>query len=132
MLVIRLTRVGKKNQPEYRFIVSEKHKDPWGDALEYLGYYNPRTEPPTINLKEERIKYWLNHGAQVSDTVKNILIDKGILSGQKAKPKGIRKNKKKGESEAEEGEQAAAEKTADENASDQSKAENQTENKQAD
>ncbi len=104
MLVIRLTRVGKKNQPEYRFIVSEKHKDPWGDALEYLGYYNPRTEPPTITLKEERIKYWLSQGAQVSDTVRNILIDKGILSGQKAKPKGIRKNKKKGEAEQVEGE----------------------------
>ncbi len=130
MLVIRLTRVGKKNQPEYRFIVSEKHKDPWGDALEYLGYYNPRTEPPTINLKEERIKYWLNHGAQVSDTVKNILIDKGILSGQKAKPKGIRKSKKKDKSEgAEEGEQTPTEKTAEANANSQSEAESQAENK---
>ncbi len=112
MLVIRLTRVGKKNQPEYRFIVSEKHKDPWGDALEYLGYYNPRTEPPTITLKEERIKYWLSQGAQVSDTVRNILIDKGILSGQKAKPKGIRKNKKKGEAEQAEGEAEQANENA--------------------
>ncbi len=100
MLVIRLSRVGKKNQPEYRLIINEKHKDPWGDVLEYLGYYNPRTEPPTITLKVERIKYWLTQGAQVSDTVRNILIDQGIMEGKKAKPKGVRK-KKKDEKQAE-------------------------------
>ncbi len=103
MLVIRLSRVGKKNQPEYRLIINEKHKDPWGDALEYLGYYNPRTEPALITLKVERIKYWLSQGAQVSDTVRNILIDQGIMEGSKAKPKGVRKKKK--EEKQEEGSQ---------------------------
>jgi len=94
MLVIRLSRVGKKNKPEYRLIINEKHKDPWGDALEYLGYYNPRTEPPTVAFKIERIKYWLSQGAQVSNTVRNLLIDEGILKDKKVKPKGVRRKKK--------------------------------------
>jgi small subunit ribosomal protein S16 len=94
MLVIRLSRVGKKNQPEYRLIINEKTKDPWGDALEYLGYFNPRTEPPTIDFNEERIKYWLAQGAQVSDTVKNLFIEQGLLKGDKARPGGVAKKKK--------------------------------------
>ena len=94
MLTIRLSRVGKKKQPEYRLIINEKTKDPWGDVLEYLGYYNPRTKPATIKFEVERIKYWLSKGAQVSDTVKNILIELNILDGEKKlKPRGI-KNKK--------------------------------------
>lgn len=93
MLTIRLSRVGKKKQPEYRLVISEKTKDPWGDALEYLGHFNPRTNPATVNFNVERIKYWLSKGAQVSDTVKNILIDQKILeSEKKLKPRGI-KNK---------------------------------------
>ena len=94
MLTIRLSRVGKKKQPEYRLVISEKNKDPWGDILEYLGHYNPLSNPITINLKVERIKYWLSKGAQMSDTVKNILIDQNILADEKKlKPRGI-KNKK--------------------------------------
>ncbi len=93
MLTIRLSRVGKKKQPEYRLVISEKTKDSWGDALEYLGHFNPRTNPATVNFNIERIKYWLSKGAQVSDTVKNILIDQKILEGEKKlKPRGI-KNK---------------------------------------
>ncbi len=79
MLTIRLSRVGKKKQPEYRLVISEKTKDPWGDVLEYLGHYNPLANPAAINLKVDRIKHWLSKGAQVSDTVKNILIDQKIL-----------------------------------------------------
>ncbi len=94
MLTIRLSRVGKKKQPEYRLVISEKTKDPWGDVLEYLGHYNPLANPAAINLKVDRIKHWLSKGAQVSDTVKNILIDQKILeSEKKLKPRGI-KNKK--------------------------------------
>lgn len=93
MLTIRLSRVGKKKQPEYRLVISEKTKDPWGDVLEYLGHFNPRTNPATVNFNIERIKYWISKGAQVSDTVKNILIDQKILeSEKKLKPRGI-KNK---------------------------------------
>ena len=60
MLVIRLSRVGKKKQPEYRLIVSEKTKDPWGKVKEILGFIRPRTKPKTINIKKDRIAYWLS------------------------------------------------------------------------
>ena len=89
MLTIRLTRIGKKKQPSYRFIVSEKARDPWGRALEILGTYNPRTNPSTINLEKERVEYWISKGAQTSDTVRNIFIDQGILKGDKVKLAGL-------------------------------------------
>lgn len=85
MLTIRLSRVGKTKQPSYRLIVSEKTKDPWGRYLENLGFYNPRANPPTIQFKTERIKHWLAKGAQVSDTVNNLLISRGIREGAKRK-----------------------------------------------
>lgn len=85
MLTIRLSRTGKKKQASYRFVISEKTKDPWGDSLEILGFYNPRTNPATVNLKKERISYWLSKGAQVSDTVHNILVDHGVLKTEKRK-----------------------------------------------
>ncbi len=83
MLTIRLSRVGKKKQPTYRFIISEKTKDPWGDNLEILGHYNPRTSPPTLVIKEDRLKHWISKGAQMSDTVNNLLIDKKLVQGDK-------------------------------------------------
>jgi small subunit ribosomal protein S16 len=93
MLMIRLSRVGKKKQPEYRLIVSEKQKDPWGDFLEQVGFFNPRSNPPTVNFKTERIQYWLSKGAQVSNTVKNLLIEQNIISGKKIKPRGMKAKK---------------------------------------
>lgn len=77
--------MGKKKQPTYRIIVCEKSKDPWGDYLESLGTYNPRTSPPEIALKDDRIKEWISKGAQCSDTVWNILIDQGVVKGDKRK-----------------------------------------------
>lgn len=85
MLTIRLSRVGKTKQPEYRLIVSEKSKDPWGTCLETLGTYNPRREPPAIAFKTDRITYWISKGAQTSDTVRNLLIDQKVLEGAKRK-----------------------------------------------
>jgi len=85
MLHIRLTRIGKKKQPEYRFIVCEKSRDPWGKALEILGHYNPRTNPPTITLKQDRVKHWIDNGAQCSETVWNLLVDQGLAKGEKKK-----------------------------------------------
>jgi small subunit ribosomal protein S16 len=85
MLTIRLTRVGKKKQPQYRFIVSEKARDPWGRALEILGTYEPLKSPSAVTIKNERIEYWLGKGAQCSDTVWNLLLDQGIVKGEKRK-----------------------------------------------
>ncbi len=93
MLSIRLTRIGKKKQPIYRVVVLDKRKDPWGKSLEILGNYNPRTKPSTINLKIERIKYWIGVGAQPSVTVHNILIDQKIIKGQKVRATTISKKR---------------------------------------
>ncbi len=85
MLTIRLTRVGKKKQPQYRFIVSEKARDPWGKALEILGTYEPRRTPSAITLKKERVEFWIQKGAQCSDTVWNLFVDQGLVKGEKRK-----------------------------------------------
>ncbi len=85
MLSIRLSRIGKKNQPSYRLIVVDKRRDPWGNYLEDLGYYNPCTAPSTINFNAERVKYWISVGAEPSPTVHNLLVDQKILEKQKVK-----------------------------------------------
>jgi small subunit ribosomal protein S16 len=81
MLTIRLSRVGKKKQPYYRLIVSEKGRDPWGRSLEILGNYNPRTKKAEFDT--ERIKHWLSKGATTSDTVWNLLLSMKLVEGSK-------------------------------------------------
>lgn len=85
MLRIRLTRFGTKSSPSYRVSVSERTKDARGDVLEYLGSYNPSQNPKLIQLKGERIQYWLSKGAQASPTVHNLLVDQGIVTDKKVK-----------------------------------------------
>ncbi|MDO8592826.1 MAG: 30S ribosomal protein S16 [bacterium] len=92
MLMIRLSRIGKKNKPFYRVIISPKQKDLYGDALEILGSYNPHTKELKINA--EKTKYWLSKGAGMSDTVNNLLIEKKIVEGKKVKASKDRKPKK--------------------------------------
>ncbi len=93
MLSIRLSRIGKKNQPSYRLIVVDKRRDPWGNYLEDLGYYNPCATPSTIKFEAERIKYWLSVGAEPSPTVHNLLIDQKILDAVKTKVGKAKKQK---------------------------------------
>jgi small subunit ribosomal protein S16 len=72
MLKIRLRRMGKKKAPFYRLVVSDSRKTPIGSALEELGYYDPRQNPPRIEIDSQRVQHWLDQGAQMSDTVKKI------------------------------------------------------------
>ena len=83
MIVIRLTRVGKKNQPAYRVVLTEKSNPVKGKFIEILGSYNPRLK--TRALKAERIQYWLSKGAQASPTVHNLLVSEKVISGAKVK-----------------------------------------------
>ncbi len=83
MLVIRLTRIGKKNQPAYRVVLTEKQNPVRGKFIEILGSYNPGLK--TKALKVERIKYWLSKGAQASDTVHNLLVNEKIIDAKKVK-----------------------------------------------
>lgn len=94
MLRIKLSRRGKKKQPVYRLIVTEKSKDPWGDYLENVGTWNPRTEPNSLTLKEDRVKHWLSVGAQPTDTVHNLLVDAGIITEKKVRASNLGKKYK--------------------------------------
>jgi len=82
MLAIKLSKVGKTNKKMFRLIISEKSRDPYGRVLEILGSYNPHSKE--FAAKTERINYWLGQGAQMTPTVNNLLIDKKIITGEKA------------------------------------------------
>ncbi len=69
MLMIRLARVGARKQPHYRIVVIEKERARDGRSLEVVGTYNPRTNPPSVELKRERVEHWLGKGAKMSETV---------------------------------------------------------------
>ncbi|HRY62986.1 MAG TPA: 30S ribosomal protein S16 [Patescibacteria group bacterium] len=92
MLVVRLSRVGKKKQPTYRIIVQDKSRDPWGKALEILGNYNPHTKEILIN--KERLAYWRGVGAQMSASINNLFIRKEIIHGKKVKTGKINTKKR--------------------------------------
>ena len=83
MLVIRLTRIGKKNQPAYRVVLAEKTSPVRGKFIEILGSYNPRSKAKDIKI--ERIKYWLSKGAQASATMHNLLVSEKIIEAKKVK-----------------------------------------------
>ncbi|MBU2264792.1 30S ribosomal protein S16, partial [Patescibacteria group bacterium] len=115
MLVIRLTRIGKKNQPAYRVVLTEKTNPVRGKFIEILGSYNPRLKTKT--LKAERIQYWLSKGAQTSATVHNLLVNEKIITGAKVKAWRPKKktqeaNKAKAAVAAEEAQKITAEASA--------------------
>jgi len=82
MLVIRLFRVGKKNQPSFKIVITDKREPPRaGRFVEEVGFYNPLTKEKV--LRQERIKYWLSVGAKPSATVYNLLVSEKIVEGKK-------------------------------------------------
>lgn len=82
MLGIRLKRTGRTNDPSFKIVVGEKKYSPKsGKHFEYLGSYNPKTKATIIDA--EKVKEWLAKGAQASDTVHNLLVSKGIITGKK-------------------------------------------------
>jgi small subunit ribosomal protein S16 len=96
MLTIRLFRVGKKKQPSYKIVVTDKKNAPArGRFVEEIGFYNPLTKE--INFKKERVLYWISVGAQASDTVHNLLIQNKVIEGEKKKIIFTKKEKAKEE-----------------------------------
>ena len=89
---IRLSRVGAKKQPTYRVVVAEERSKRDGRIVERLGHYDPRTEPPTIVLNEERTRYWLGVGARPTDAMGVILRRAGI-SDKYVRERAARKSK---------------------------------------
>ena len=73
MLMIRLARFGAKKKPTYRLVVIEKERARNSRAVEVVGHYNPVSKPKQVNIKHDRVEYWLKNGAQPSDTVNRLL-----------------------------------------------------------
>jgi small subunit ribosomal protein S16 len=79
MVRIRLRRVGAKKQPSYRVVAADIEHPRDGRFLEILGFYNPRTQPETIELHEDRIYDWISRGAQPSSSVNKLFKTVGLL-----------------------------------------------------
>ena len=77
--------MGKKNTPTYRLVISEKARDTQGRNLEILGSFNPHAVEGGLIPNTDRIKYWLDKGAQTSNTVHNLFLKAGLISADKKK-----------------------------------------------
>jgi small subunit ribosomal protein S16 len=104
---IRLTRIGAKKQAAYRIVVADARAKRDGRIIEKLGHYDPRTEPPTVVLNEERTKYWLSVGAQPTEALGPILKRAGITD-RYVKMRAARKSKSAPEASAEQATAAPA------------------------
>lgn len=92
MLKIRLQRIGKKGQAYFRVVVTEHTQKPKGRFVEDLGSYDPHKN--NLNVKKERVEYWRSKGAQLSDTVNNLLVDRKVIEGTKVQVWKTKKKKK--------------------------------------
>lgn len=100
MVRIRLRRVGLKKQPSYRIVVADRESPRDGRYLEVVGFYNPRTEPATIDVDEARVLHWLSLGAQPSDPVARLLQKMGTMARLERLRKGEELQKLVQEAEA--------------------------------
>jgi small subunit ribosomal protein S16 len=73
MLAIRMRRVGAKKRPFFRVVVTEQRTARDGAFVEILGHYYPRTKPARVEIDRDRVKYWIERGAQPSDTVRTLI-----------------------------------------------------------
>jgi small subunit ribosomal protein S16 len=78
---LRLKRMGAKKRPSYRIVATESSSPRDGRFIEQVGFYDPLTDPSTVKLNEERVRYWLSVGAQPSETVMRLLKREGIVGG---------------------------------------------------
>ena len=76
---IRLRRTGRKKQPTYRIVIADSRSPRDGKFIEVIGQYNPRQGEQALNLETERVNYWLDNGAQPTDTVRSLLRRAGVL-----------------------------------------------------
>ncbi len=123
MLVIRLQRTGRKNQPSYRMVVAEKSRPVKKKHIEVVGSYNP-SEGKKITFKKDRIDYWISVGAQPSDTVAGLLKFNGMKDMEKYMKPRNKKRPVKNPSEEELAAMEAAnapteDKSAEENSADE-------------
>ncbi len=79
--MIRLQRVGRRNNPAFRIVVTDSKNGPKAKYLEMVGSYNPKAGTSEVNA--ERITHWIGNGAKLSDTMHNLLVTKGVIKGKK-------------------------------------------------
>jgi len=79
MVRIRFRRTGLRGQPSYRIVAADKESSRDGRFLEILGFYNPRTDPATVNLKEDRVFHWMSNGAIPTESVGQVFKSAGLL-----------------------------------------------------
>lgn len=79
MVRIRLRRIGLRGQPTYRIVAADKESPRDGRFLEILGFYNPRTQPATIHVKEDRAYHWMKNGALPTESAAQVFKSAGIL-----------------------------------------------------
>ena len=110
MVKIRLRRVGSKKRPSYRLVVADARAPRDGAFISIIGHYNPLTDPETVVIDEEKARYWLEQGAQPTDTAARLLAKAGIIEETEtrkekikaaiaAKPKASKKKAKTGVTE---------------------------------
>jgi small subunit ribosomal protein S16 len=80
MLTIRLRRMGARHQPFYRVVVSDSRNTPTASAVEEVGHYDPTHNPAKVHVDTDRVRYWVERGAQMSPTVRK-LVSKASASG---------------------------------------------------
>ncbi len=81
MLKIRLQRIGRKNEPAFRLVITESKNGPQsGKFLEILGSYTVKSD--VVSIKKDRVLHWIANGAQISDTAYNMLVKQGIVEGR--------------------------------------------------
>ena len=81
MLRIRLRRVGSKHQPRYRIVVADSRAARDGKFVDQIGHYNPRQDPPLINMDNDKALMWLKKGASPSLAVERMLKSRGVIEG---------------------------------------------------
>jgi small subunit ribosomal protein S16 len=87
---IRLTRVGATKRPSYRVVAIDSRRSRDGRSLEILGYYDPLTEPATVQIDADRLNAWIAKGARPSDTVGRLMRQAGIGTDPTAQPKAVK------------------------------------------
>ena len=80
MVKLRLRRMGAKKRPSYRIVAADSRSPRDGAFIESVGFYDPITEPATINVNLDRARHWINNGAQPTDTVRSILQRAGVYA----------------------------------------------------
>lgn len=86
MIKLRLRRMGAKKRPFYRIVATEHSSPRDGRFIEILGHYDPLTEPATVKVDAERVKYWMSVGAKPSETVEGLLKRAGVIAATSAEP----------------------------------------------